>query len=552
MKKSISKNSWFVLLAVVLLSASLFFGTVADLQIGVYAQEEASTVHTYRHSEKYRFNEKGDAINATVFADTDEETYPFLYEYRTTEGEAWGQPGSQKNQAVLMTGVKSEPWAKGAIYGDSTFTGFNSSGGIGGIDGDIAPRELILSFVSPFDGAVSAEFTLDYNINYPSKANNYNVYGNQYDATFDGFQYKVTLNGYQVYPQTGWNQDIAKKHTAETAAGTEYAVGDLIRVQDKQTIPAIYAEKGDKVSLVLSKVNSMGVPRCDDSYFDAVFSVDTSVQKDGYKKIVGTLDTFDAMSENSANNVLSYYSYDCSEGYYAKAEAQLMEQVDYATSAFCSALFGDAAKITFNAVMPTVKRDAAIVYKADRTGNLTIISGNTYRGGDLAIWQYFDMLAIEDMEGLKDADGFRMRIEKNGSRVWPTDSPWMEYKPDTTNKGVFDFADFTLGVQEGDTIAIRFNCGEAENTSLDSINFSPMFLLAETDNPMEDAAVTPDPDEGGDGDKEPGGDTDKEPGNEDETKGGCGGSVAGGVSLSIAGSLMLAALALVRKSKKSV
>ena len=515
------------------LSGLLFVLAVAVLfgiqPIGAASRAETApseTVHSYRHTEKYRCNDNGDVVNQTVFTADDGTTYPFLYEFRMTEGDAWGMRGTQMNPITLMTGVKPDAWAKGCIYGDETFTGFNKSGGIASIDGDLEPRELLLTFVSPYDGAVSIrDFSIDYSTNYPNQANNYTVYGVQYPGTFDGYRYKVLLNGYQVYPERGWDDGIAQKYEI---AADGFAVGDLVRVQEKQTVAPIYAERGDKVSLVLTKVNSAGVLKCDDVLFDAVFQVDTAASAEGYGKVTTFLDSFDYMAENSADETLSYYSYDCAAGYYDKAVPALMEQVDYASGAYCSGLFGEVAKINYNSFSPNVKLDAVLSYRADRTGNLTISSGNLFRGKDIAIWQYFDKVVREESEGLDEADGFRLRIEKNGKRIWPVAAPWQEYKPTVENRGIFDFVDVMLGVQKGDVVSLRFNCGEQENTLFDSINFAPVFRLTAAGTPAADPTVTPDPKDGGSGNEGDGneGNGNGQGGTDEGKKGGCGGAAA--------------------------
>lgn len=81
-----------------------------------------------------------------------------------------------------------------------------------------------------------------------------------------------------------------------------------------------------------------------------------------------------------------------------------------------------------------------------------------------------------------------MRVEINGQRVWPLDSVWKEYKPTEENRGVFDFQDLTFGVNEGDKVVIRINCGGDDG--YDGLNFNPVFALAETETPVSNPAVT--------------------------------------------------------------
>lgn len=98
----------------------------------------------------------------------------------------------------------------------------------------------------------------------------------------------------------------------------------------------------------------------------------------------------------------------------------------------------------------------------------------------MTLWQYYDLAASGNAPS---ADGIRMRVEINGQRVWPLDRVWKEYKPTEENRGVFDFQDLTFGVNEGDKVVIRINCGGDDG--YDGLNFNPVFALAETGNARE-------------------------------------------------------------------
>ena len=65
------------------------------------------SVHSYRHTEKYRFDEDGNPINEAVFGDSDEATYPFLYKSYISTGSEFGQPSSQRLPIKLMTSYLS-------------------------------------------------------------------------------------------------------------------------------------------------------------------------------------------------------------------------------------------------------------------------------------------------------------------------------------------------------------------------------------------------------------------------------------------------------------
>ena len=106
----------------------------------------------------------------------------------------------------------------------------------------------------------------------------------------------------------------------------------------------------------------------------------------------------------------------------------------------------------------------------------------------MALWEAFDLI---NKGSPIETDGVRMRIEINGQRVWPSNSPWMEYVPrgsnDISGKGVFYFDPITLGVLPGDVVTIRVNCGE--KSLYDGFNFNPIFALVATNEIVNNPTI---------------------------------------------------------------
>ena len=136
---------------------------------------------------------------------------------------------------------------------EGTFTGFSKEGGIASINSNGGNEHgLILAFVSPYAGKVTiSDLFVEYNIwGYPNnlellEKKPYEVDGNQFGRTFDGYKFKVEVNGLQVYPEDGgWDEDsLTNKYKEVTpcenpaGAGQSFAEGDLIPRRRRKIFP---------------------------------------------------------------------------------------------------------------------------------------------------------------------------------------------------------------------------------------------------------------------------------------------------------------------------
>ena len=516
----------------------------------VYAQTNPlvpSTVHEFSHAGKLVKNAEGELINDVKIADDDAATYPFSYLYRTTAGSASGYPGTEDSTGILEMSANSSLGAKN-IYAAGSYSGFQAS------DGSIItvaivpdPNNVILGFTSPYDGKLTvSDISFGY-VYYPNAKNNYEFYGNAVGKPFLGYAFRVLLNGKQVWPADGgWDKSLAKLYEREDAG---YAAGDLIPSQSTEDIGDIYVRRYDKVYFEITRadLSADAVQNCDLVKFNPTFSVDTQADMSLYKDYLTATDYFDTVeNENEANSRISYWYVDTSKGLYDKAEYFLMNDVDYAANAYTSGLLDpSSAKIGMNYLLPVQGKDAALQYAVKAKGNLTVSAETLFRNGNITLWQYYDLAASGNAPS---ADGVRMRVEINGQRVWPLDSVWKEYKPTEENRGVFDFQDLTFGVNEGDKVVIRINCGGDDG--YDGLNFNPVFALAETETPVSNPAVTVsdpvDPEGGGEsssGDSQSGssgGDSQSSQSGKDSGEesgdtgagcaGGCGSVAAGGIA----------------------
>ena len=511
-----------------------------------------ATVHAFTHVAKLTKNDKGELINAVKITDDDDTTYPFSYLYRTTGGSAAGFTG-QEDAAGVAEMSPNASLGKNNIYAAGSYSGFVAdSGAIVTVANIPDPNNVILGFTSPYDGKLSISNISFYYLVYPNATNGYTFYGNQIGAAFKGYQFRVLLNGKQVYPASGWDASMAKTYEADKDG---FAAGDLIASQRTNDIENIYVRKYDKVYFEVTRadLSADAVQNCDVIKFNPVFSVDTDADMSNYVSYTTAGEYFNAVENtNDGDEILTYRYVNTEKGLYNKAVSALMS-VDYSANAYGSGILDDKpAEIGMNYFKPTAGRNTMLVYKAAAKGNLTISAESLYRGGKLTLWQYYDLLKGGNVP--KDSDGVRMRIEINGKRVYPADAAWKTYMPDENNKGVFDFKDIVLGVNEGDAVSIRFDCGA--NDSYDGVNFNPIFALKETDTPAENPAITvedpidqdvvpsPDPEPSPDPDPTP------TPDNGEEKESGCGKGCNATVSGAACGLIAALSAACVVISKK--
>jgi len=209
-----------------------------------------------------------------------------------------------------------------------------------------------------------------------------------------------------------------------------------------------------------------------------------------YVHYVTASDYFDISNSNSAQSLLSYWGVNVEQGLYKKAQYKLMNSIDFSSLTYTTNILEDnASDIGWNYFRPKYGEDAALSYLVSESGNLTISAETIFRGGNMALWEVFDLI---NRGSPIETDGVRMRIEINGQRAWPTDSAWKEYKPrstaDINGKGTFYFDPVTFGVLPGDVVTIRVNCGEKH--IYDGFNFNPIFALARTNNPVSNPQIT--------------------------------------------------------------
>ncbi len=444
------------------------------------------SVHAFNHGLKVNLDENNALINNVVITEDDESTYPFSYLYRMTGGSASGFTGQEASTQVMeMTrgGMGVDPSQTWLCANDS-YSAFMPSGQIVTVAVSPDPNNVILGFTSPYDGALTiSDIAFKYN-EYPNAKNGYTFYGGTIGQAFKGYAFRVLLNGKTVWPvEGGWDRSLAKLYETATDG---YAAGDLIATQSTSNIQNILVKKYDQVYFEITRADFNSPQNCDILDFNPTFSVDTEADMSNYVSYTTASDYFDIANYNEETALISYWSVDTSAGLYDKAVYNLMGDVNYATLAFTSGILDDyIAEVGWNYFRPEETRDAAIAYLVPASGNLTISAESVFRGGNIALWEYFDII---NNGNLLESDGIRMRIEVNGERVWPTNKAWETYRPTSANKGVFNFEDVTIGVQEGDQVMIRVNCVEAG--LYDGFNFNPVFGLKETDTPMDNPDIT--------------------------------------------------------------
>ena len=448
---------------------------------------EESPLHKFGHAAKINLDANNALVNDVKITDDDATTYPFSYMYRMTGGSTSGFAGrEQATQVMEMTraGVGFDPNQKW-LCANETYSAFMPTGQILSVACAPDPNNVILGFTSPYDGALTiSNVAFKYNT-YPNAKNNYTFLGNHDGKAFKGYAFRVLLNGKQVWPvDSAWDMSLAELYTTATDG---YAVGDLIADQKTDDIEDIYVKKYDQIYFEITRADLKSSQNHEVVDFDPIFTIDTSADMSNYVSYTTASDYFDITNTNAAENLLSYWSVDVSEGLYQNAVYELMGDANYATIAYSSGILEDhPTEINWNGFSVSQLKDAALAYRVPATGNLTISGESCFRGDNMALWEYFEII---NSGNLIETDGVRIRIEVNGKRVWPTDSAWETYRPiASVNKGVFHFEDVTIGVQEGDQVMIRVNCGEA--ALYDAFNFNPAFGLKETDSPMQNPPIT--------------------------------------------------------------
>lgn len=517
------------------------------------------TVHAFNHVQKVNLDANNALVNNVQITDDDSTTYPFSYLYRSTGGSAAGFTGQESATQVMemsRAGVgvdASQTW----LCANESYSAFMPTGQIVTVAVTPDPNNVILGFTSPYDGALTiSDIAFKYNI-YPNATNDYKFYETPIGQPFKGYAFRVLLNGKTVWPVNGgWDKSLAKLYETETDG---FAAGDLIGLQSTDNIGNILVKKYDKVYFEITRADFNSPQNCDVIDFNPTFTIDTAADMSEYVSYTTAADYFDISNTNELTSQVSYWSVDTSAGLYNNATYKLMEDIDYATLAFTSGFLDDyVSEIGWNYFRPAETRDAAIAYLAPASGNLTISAESFFRGGNLALWEYFDII---NNGNLLESDGVRIRIEVNGERVWPADNTWKTYRPTSVNKGVFDFEDVTIGVQEGDQVMIRVNCIEAD--LYDGFNFNPVFGLKETDTPMENPEITvadPGDEDNDSGNSSNSGNTGT--GNDENTSdnngngqstlsgcNGCNGSLAGGAAIGFVG-IGVVLIALLRKRKE--
>ena len=523
-------------------------------------EETPDHMHVYNHVQKLTFD--GDAlVNNVQITDNDSTTYPFSYLYRSTGGSDAGFTGQESASGVMEMARASasiDPSQK-RLYAGETYSGFMTTGQIVTIARTPDPMNVILGFTAPYDGALTiSDIAFKYN-SYPNATNNYTQYGNNVGEAFKGYVFRVLLNGKTVWPvEGGWDNSLAKLYETATDG---YAVGDLIASQSTNNIENILVRQYDEVYFEITRADVNTTEACDVLDFNPTFTIDSSADMSGYTSYVTAAEYFDVTNTNNETTQVSYWGVDITNGLYNNAQYNVMSAVDYSALAYTSDILDDdAAEIGWNYFRPTTKEDAAISYLASKSGNVTISAESLFRGANLTLWEYYDIVSKGN---LLETDGIRIRIEINGERAWPTNNAWKTYNPHSGNNGAFTWEDVTLGVEEGDRVTVRVNCGESD--LYDGLNFNPVFEFVETETPMTNPTITvEDPvDDGNSGSTDGNGSDNSGNSNNSGNTGdsgddprepvggcnGCNGSISGGLGL-VAVGLGVAVISLFRKRKE--
>lgn len=448
------------------------------------------TLHLYNHMQKLSRDEEGALENNVRITVDDETTYPFSYLYRSTAGADYGFAGQESGLAVgemIKATANIDPTGL-RLYAPETYSGFLENGVIVNIARSPDPMNVILGFTAPHDGALSiSDLALSYG-HYPNNTNGYtNINGTVMNSAYKGVAFRVLLNGKQVWPANGgWDNSLAKLYTEATNG---YAEGDLIKAQSTGDIKGIKVKKYDEIYFELTRADLTTTEDCDTITFNPTFTIDETADMSDYVYYVTASEYFDITNYNSADSVISYWGIDTTQGLYRKANYKLMSSVDFSSLTYTTSILEDnASDVGWNYFRPKRGEDAAIAYCAPYSGNLTICAETIFRGGNMALWEAFDLI---NKGSPIETDGVRMRIEINGQRVWPSNSPWMEYIPrganDISGKGVFYFDPITLGVLPGDVVTIRVNCGE--KSLYDGFNFNPIFALVATNEIVNNPTI---------------------------------------------------------------
>ncbi len=452
------------------------------------------TLHTYNHMQKLTKDDNGALINNVTLTLEDETTYPFSYLYRSTAGYDNGVAGQEHAMPVAeMTkaSVSIDPTGL-RLFAPETYSGFMETGVIVNVSRSPDPMNVILGFTSPYEGELKiSDLALNYGF-YPNNTNGYkDVNGRTHDTAYKGVAFRIMLNGKQVWPiDGGWDKSLAKLYQTETDG---YAVGDLIKSQKTNDISGIKVRKYDEVYFELTRADLTTTEDCDLIEFNPTFTVDTTADTSDYVLYTTASDYFDITNVNDSESLISYWGVETKNGLYSRATYSLMGAIDYSSLTYTSDILEDnASDIGWNYFRPKTGEDCAMTYLVGESGNLTISAETVFRGGNMALWEVFDLIYKGSMIS---TDGVRMRIEINGERAWPQNSAWEEYKPrgenDINGCGVFNFEPVTLGVTAGDSVTIRINAGESH--LYDGFNFNPVFALSATSNPVTNPSVTPDP-----------------------------------------------------------
>ena len=454
-------------------------------------EKTPDTTHIFNHMQKLSIDENGALENNVRITLEDDTTYPFSYLYRSTAGADYGFAGQESGLAVsemAKTTANIDPTGL-RLYAPETYSGFIETGVIANVSRSPDPVNVILGFTSPYDGELTiSDLAINYGF-YPNNKNGYtNINGKPMGSAYKGCAFRVLLNGKQVWPKNGgWDKSLANLYQTATDG---YAVGDLIKAQSTYNIEGIKVRKYDEVYFELTRADLTTSEDCDTITINPTFTIDTTADMSDYVYYTTVSDYFDITNANTADSLISYWGVDVKEGLYKRARYNLMGNIDFASLTYTTDIMEDnASDIGWNYFRPQYGEDSALSYTVRESGNLTISAETVFRGGNMALWEMFDL--IHRGSGI-ETDGVRMRIEINGQRAWPLDSAWKEYVPkganDISGKGVFYFEPVTFGVLPGDVVTIRVNCGE--RSLYDGFNFNPIFGLHATNDIITNPSIT--------------------------------------------------------------